>query len=70
MIEVGEPQDTWTNDVWRSEDKRIPAPRDPCAERLYMPHVLKTIEETIEDYSDKLRILSLDIHGMSSIPDS
>jgi hypothetical protein len=69
-MEVADPQNTWTNDVWRPEDKRIPAPQDPHPERLYKPDVLKTIEETIRDYSDKLRTLSLDIHGTSCIPDS
>lgn len=58
-----ESQKTWTNDVWRPEDKYTPAPRDPHPERIYKPEVLETIEETISGLSDELRALSLDIHG-------
>jgi hypothetical protein len=57
------PQETWTNDAWRPEDKWTPAPQDPHPERIYKPEVLKTIDETIHGFSDELRALSLDIHG-------
>ncbi|KAF7762176.1 hypothetical protein Agabi119p4_8769 [Agaricus bisporus var. burnettii] len=59
----GQPQKTWTNDPWRPEDKWAPAPKDPHPERIYKPEVLKTIEETIQGFSDELRALSLDIHA-------
>ncbi|KAF5350648.1 hypothetical protein D9756_008714 [Leucocoprinus leucothites] len=58
-----EPQQTWTNDVWRPEDKAKPAPSDPHPERIYKPEVLLTIEEKINELSEELRALSLDIHA-------
>jgi hypothetical protein len=58
-----EPQHTWTNNVWRPEDKANPAPQDPHPERIFKPEVLKTIEERINELSDELKSLSLDIHG-------
>jgi len=58
-----EPQQTWTNNIWRPEDKVKPAPQDPCLERIHRPEVLQTIEERIHELSEELRALSLDIHG-------
>ncbi|KXN82377.1 Peptidase M20 domain-containing protein 2 [Leucoagaricus sp. SymC.cos] len=57
-----EPQTTWTNNVWRPEDKAKPAPQDPHPDRIYKPEVLATIEDKINKLSDELRALSLDIH--------
>lgn len=58
-----ESQQTWTNNLWRPEDKIKPVPQDPCLERIYRPEVLQTIEERIYELSEELRTLSLDIHG-------
>ncbi|KAF5350649.1 hypothetical protein D9756_008715 [Leucocoprinus leucothites] len=62
-IHDNRPQRTWTNDVWRPEDKVKPAPQDPHPEYIYKPEVLQTIEEKINELSDELRALSLDIHA-------
>ncbi|KXN82376.1 Peptidase M20 domain-containing protein 2 [Leucoagaricus sp. SymC.cos] len=58
-----EPQKTWTNEVWRPEDRVKPVPQDPYPERIYRPEVLATIEEKINELSNELRTLSLDIHA-------
>ena len=58
-----EPQQAWSNNVWRPEEKAVPAPQDPHPERIYNPEVLKTIEDKINELSEELRALSLDIHG-------
>ncbi|KAJ3568023.1 hypothetical protein NP233_g5984 [Leucocoprinus birnbaumii] len=56
-------QTTWTNEIWRPEDEVKPAPQDPHPEQLYRPEVLHTIEEKINELSDQLRDLSVDIHA-------
>jgi hypothetical protein len=58
-----EPQKAWTNDAWRPEDNVKPTPQDPHPERIYKPEVLQTIEKKINELSDELMTLSLDIHG-------
>ncbi|KAF9450012.1 hypothetical protein P691DRAFT_811259 [Macrolepiota fuliginosa MF-IS2] len=58
-----EAQQTWTNNVWRPGDKAAPAPQDPHLDQIYRPEVLETIEKRINELSDELRTLSLDIHA-------
>jgi hypothetical protein len=57
-----EAQQTWPNEPWRPGDSTNPTPENPCPELLYKREVLETIEETINELSDELRTLSLDIH--------
>lgn len=51
--------------LWRPEDQSQPAPLRPGSSEIYRPDILKTIEAKIEELSEELRILSLDIHGES-----
>lgn len=48
--------------VWRPDDTVDPVPAQPDLD-IYRPDVLKVIEDTIAQFDEKLRELSLDIHG-------
>ncbi|KAF8639156.1 hypothetical protein AX17_001645 [Amanita inopinata Kibby_2008] len=49
--------------VWRPEDTSKPVPAKPDDSDLFRPDILEFIDKTIQDLSQELRALSLNIHG-------
>lgn len=50
--------------VWRPEDVSKPVPAKPGSSELFRPDILEFIDRHIEQSSQELRALSLDIHGI------
>ena len=50
--------------VWRPEDVSKPVPAKPGSSKLFRPDILEFIDDHIEQSSQELRALSLDIHGI------
>ncbi|KAK2460080.1 hypothetical protein APHAL10511_007914 [Amanita phalloides] len=49
--------------VWRPEDTSKPGPARPGSSELFRPDILEFIDNHIEQCSQELRVLSLDIHA-------
>ncbi|KAF8635628.1 hypothetical protein AX15_000267 [Amanita polypyramis BW_CC] len=49
--------------VWRPDDTSKPSPAKPGLSELFRPDILEFIDKTIEEDSQELRKLSLDIHS-------
>jgi len=52
---------------WHPEDGAAPSPLKPGSSDIYRPDVLETIANRIEELSEELRGLSLDIHGKLAV---
>jgi len=48
---------------WRPDDGAVPFPLKPGSSDIYRADVLETITNRIQELSEELRGLSLDIHG-------
>ena len=55
--------------VWRPDDTSEPSPAKPGSSELFREDILEFIDKTIEEFSQELRDLSLDIHSVYSAND-
>ena len=53
------------DDVWRPSGDLNGVAKLTTNEPIYRPEILQTISEAIDDLDEKLRGLSVEIHGMS-----